>query len=977
MESKTRIPARRLLAAVAGFALSGCLAAQRLPFRVYGHQEGLVNLNIGSLLQDRAGLLWVGTQNGVFRYDGRNFKRFGREHGLPGSIITALLESGNGTLWVGTRNGLAWRKGDAFVRDETTANVEITALTRGPAGVVYAGSAQGLLEHRGEGWRWLLERQTIRSIHMGESGAVWFGCGLDLCRMDASGIEMVGGRLGLPRQRWDAILTDSMGSLWVRSTHQLWQLPRSRTRFRLHSEPPPAGLSGTLCLGQEGRLVAPTDFGLAIHGSKGWEILDQQRGLVSNAAEACLIDREGSLWIGFKGQGLARLLGDGDWQSWTEADGLASSSIWAIERDASGRLWAGTNAGLSLKAPGESRWRSLRLSNRGQGKKVRALALAPDGTMVAGLAPGGVARFSPDQRGQVRIFGPAAGLLDDTVLGVMFDREQHLWVSTRSGLYRAHPGTGWRRFERQTPPGSPARETFHECSLDAQGRVWAPGSRGVAVYDRGRWRRLTTADGLLANGVRKPALDRDGSVWLAYIDSHGVSRLRLDSSGALDVKHFVLGNGLRSDLAYFIAAAGDGALWAGTENGVDVLRGETWEHYSHEDGLVWNDCNANAVLQDADGSIWIGTSRGLSHFRNPRELRKQQHPTVLIGSIQANGAAQPLDRPLRLPYEQNSLEIAYLCPWYRNESEVGFEYRLAGLAAGWAATKDRAVRYDRLPAGAYTFEVRARLPGRRPGAAVSIDFTIATPWWQTLWFRAAVVLMGAFALTAMWRWRNSVLLARKRELEAAVEERTQQLEAEKAMLLLAREAMHQMATTDDLTGLWNRRAILEFLRRELDRAGRESSRLALIMLDLDQFKLINDTYGHAAGDHALRAAAKRLVENVRTYDGIGRYGGEEIMFVLPGCAGGEAMERAEQLRRSVEELSIVCSQSPEPLRITCSAGVAWLEAEARSAEELLAAADAALYLAKRSGRNHICTMRDLETADLAVTTSRGALPSPS
>lgn len=103
-----------LLAAVVCLLGSTPLQAQRYNFKFYGQEDGLQNLAVQVVLQDREGFLWVGTQNGLFRYDGSQFKRFTKDDGLPGARIESLQEAADGTLWVGTSTGLAWRKGGRF-----------------------------------------------------------------------------------------------------------------------------------------------------------------------------------------------------------------------------------------------------------------------------------------------------------------------------------------------------------------------------------------------------------------------------------------------------------------------------------------------------------------------------------------------------------------------------------------------------------------------------------------------------------------------------------------------------------------------------------------------------------------------------------------------------------------------------------------------------------------------------------------------
>jgi len=169
-------------------------------------------------------------------------------------------------------------------------------------------------------------------------------------------------------------------------------------------------------------------------------------------------------------------------------------------------------------------------------------------------------------------------------------------------------------------------------------------------------------------------------------------------------------------------------------------------------------------------------------------------------------------------------------------------------------------------------------------------------------------------------------------------------------LLLAREALRDQATRDGLTALWNRAAILELLRRELSRAARERAPLAVLMVDLDHFKQVNDTHGHQAGDAVLREAACRMKAVVREYDSIGRYGGEEFLLILPGCDLSSTVAEAERLRLAFasEPFSVPDTR----VTITCSVGFAWTEeATPGPIDRVVHDADLALYAAKASGRN--------------------------
>ena len=170
-----------------------------------------------------------------------------------------------------------------------------------------------------------------------------------------------------------------------------------------------------------------------------------------------------------------------------------------------------------------------------------------------------------------------------------------------------------------------------------------------------------------------------------------------------------------------------------------------------------------------------------------------------------------------------------------------------------------------------------------------------------------------------------------------------------AQLLDAREALREQATHDGLTKLLNRNAVLEVLHQEVARCDREPQPLSVLMVDLDRFKAINDSYGHVAGDAVLREVARRMREASRRYDSVGRYGGEEFLLVLPGCDLGDACSQAERLRESVAAAPFVSDAGD--LRISISVGVS--SSRTPDADLLIREADEALYRAKALGRDRV------------------------
>jgi hypothetical protein len=225
----------RIVLVFLGLLSASALYGQRYNFKFYGEEEGLQSLAVQVVLQDRAGFLWVGTQNGLFRYDGSRFAGYSKSEGLPDAHIESLHESIDGTLWVGTRFGLARWKHDRFEKVDIGATEGIVGregIASDAAGHLYIATGRGLVKGIPEtnGLRFALIQNPPKvsapratSVYVDSKGLVWFGCGANLCILEQERAREVGTDLGLPRERWDAILGDLEGNLWVRSEQSLFE----------------------------------------------------------------------------------------------------------------------------------------------------------------------------------------------------------------------------------------------------------------------------------------------------------------------------------------------------------------------------------------------------------------------------------------------------------------------------------------------------------------------------------------------------------------------------------------------------------------------------------------------------------------------------------------------------------------------------------------------------------------------------------
>jgi signal transduction histidine kinase/DNA-binding response OmpR family regulator len=299
------------------------------------------------------------------------------------------------------------------------------------------------------------------------------------------------------------------------------------------------------------------------------------------------------------------------------------------------------------------------------------------------------------------------------------------------------------------------------------------------MWQDGGWKVFGKKDGLLSDEAFQIAQTTDGAYWIAYADPLGASRMVLEN-GSARLTHYNERSGLQSDSPYFIGADTKGGAWIGTDSGVDRFAEGRWTHYGRSDGLIWDDCSANAFFAEPDGSVWIGTSRGLSHFR-PEAVRSAATLPIVFTAVHLGGEPRDPSVQLRVPYAARSLLVRFAALSYLHQGQTEFEYRLRNLDVDWIRTRQQEVRYSNIPPGTYTFDVIARTPGGLASAQpATVTFTIGAPWWRTPW--AAVLALAGLGLAArlLWKWHMWRVLSQKQAFERLVQERTAEVIAEKA-----------------------------------------------------------------------------------------------------------------------------------------------------------------------------------------------------
>jgi diguanylate cyclase (GGDEF)-like protein len=954
--------------ATSAFALDSTRALTQARLSVWTSESGLPQNTIDVIVQTRDGYLWMGTEEGLARFDGARFVASDRQTApaLRSSFVSSLYEAPDGTLWIGTYGGgLARLRGgriEAF-HPELLGADRLREMVATGDGLFIGTAGGGQLRIEGEKVTRFTTRDGLPSDriwaleHDGEGG-LWVAThGGGVVRWRGSRVQQrITTREGLPNDLARTMLRDADGTLWIgtdggglaawsnRSTSQGAIVRVITTRDGL-----PSNFIRALQRDRDGSLWIGTDGGLARWRGVRAQVLGVAEGLPSPVVRTVIEDREGSLWVGTTG-GLVRL-SDTRFLSYTRKEGLPVDAVRPILEDRLGRVWVGTEGGglcTILPAP-------VRCVAKKDGlphDSVYALAEGRDGLWI-GTDGGGVARFRDG-----KFVGTIAALPNNRVRALAETADGSLWVSTTAGLARVRDGTVTRVSElddRQLRPLLALPDGSLLVGTDGAG-LWR-------VNDNGAARIAGVGRGLESDRVFSLAADANGgAVWVGT-SGGGLARLDL-ATGA--VRSLLRRDGLHDDVVFQVVDA-DGDLWMTSNRGLYRVSRErvlaamsgrrsdlSGTVYGTTDGMPSAECNAGfpSAIRARNGRLWIATARGVAVVDPHASSRNTVPPPVHVEEVVIDGAPAPAG-PLRVPPRTQRLELRYTALSLRAPERVTFRYMLEGYDHDWVnAGTMRVAHYTKLVPGNYTFRVVAtNEDGVRSTGEARLGVLVGPRWFETWWARLLGFALIAAAIWGAVQLRLAALRARKNEELARL---AGELENANRQLAVANVRLRALSYIDGLTGVANRRRFDEALEEACAAAIEQGEPVSLVLIDLDHFKQLNDSQGHQDGDEALRTVGALLNERTETRGGLAaRFGGEEFAWLLPGVPLDAATAEAEAFRIKVRDAAIRHDGASSGI-VTASLGVSASNGTAAPTPlSLVAAADAALYRAKSGGRDRV------------------------
>ena len=773
---------RGLIAVLLCCGWLNCSAELPFTFRVWTTHQGLPENQVTCLLQTRDGYLWVGTEDGLARFDGVRFVSFGLKDGLRSTRIHALHEDQEGTLWIGAIAGGVSRlrngKIEALGEKSGQRSLNIRQIADDPSGRVWAAGS-GLAYW--ENGRFIpvampkeLQSTSINQLTRCRSGLFWLAAyGAGLWRFDGTNFSQVTGP-DVPEE-----ITGTCHRIWEDHAGRLWVCAGANKLFchetsgwRLFSIPLDTSLPLLRSLAEEpnGTIWAGSiRNGLYYVEAGQLNRITTADGLSENGVESLLVDREGNIWVGTIGGGLNRLSRK-KVRAYGQAEGLRYPVVRGITEISPNELW------VSTRGDGLYNWQNGSFQRVQFGDPLdgevffNSLVQAKDGSRWAATGHG-IVQFKNGRR----VANPNRdGRFQNTANVALWpDREDGVWAGASQSLWHLREA-GDELISVCNP-----RQPIISIAQERNGAIWV-GTEGDGLYRTigNDVRHFTQRDGLGSDQVRALHFDREGTLWIGTA-SGGLTRLKQGRFFTVGTK-----DGLPDDTISQILENDSRYLWIGCNRGIARLHKDEIEQLANgkrgslfptvltaSDGLPSEECTGTyspAGLKLASGELCFATLRGIVLIDPKQEWQSSPPPQVWLEEVLVDGKIWQMhagkDRkdstnstpllqgitPIILPPGSHRLELHYAGLNFTAPDQVRFRYKLEGLDPDWVpAGGERTAHYNYIPPGAYTFHVIAcNKDGVWNETGARLPLTVQAFFWQRGWFAPAAVLMTVF-LAAM------------------------------------------------------------------------------------------------------------------------------------------------------------------------------------------------------------------------------------
>lgn len=768
--------------------LSGQLFSQLYSFDNYSVTDGLIQSNVVAIVQDKKGNIWLGTEGGLSRFDGKTFYNYTTEDGLADNNISAMLLTSNGELWLGHSSGNITRYIDNKFEKlslDTIRDKKIYSIYEDKAGKIWVSVAMfGVVQinktndaltaeenlkfyRSGDGLSSyvfsMFESKNGNICFLTDVGVKYLSPGSDkfeFLRINGQSLAYV-----------SAIKEDEKGNLWYGSTlGQPTLVKYDPSKRSTKSFPVPVWIRDIVFDKNGNTWAATWGDGLVKLSAEGkLTNYHASNGLPALKIYALSIDREGNILVGTQGSGLFIFKGE-RFITYNVSQGLINDKVWAVEEVENGNIFIATGSGVSVLDPVNGTFNNHEKITGNTKVAFRAAVRDSKGDVWLGTYQDKLLKYNP-KTNEFNSVSVVNDFISNPFIGALcVDAKDNIWIATGNALVVFDPAStsvrdfvGIKNFD--------AKE-INALYCDSENNIWiSVVGRGLYKYNGKEFKLYAKEEGLTNTSPTALTEDKAGNLWV------GTSGGGVFVYNGTAFKHYTTQDGLVSDYINLLVKDNKGDIWIGTNKGLNrfVQNSKSFISYGKFEGFTAIETKPNAVHVDKKGNIWFGTVNGLIKYNSTYDQLNTLEALTNITDIKYNYSRSiPLQNNYSLSHDQNTLMLSYSGICISNPDAVKFMVMLEGEEENWRpATNQTSVIYSNLSPGNYTFKVKASnnlgVWNKEP---VSFSFRIRPPWYFTWWAYLAYVVVGVLLFFTYVKWRERKLVVEKRVLEEKVRERT-------------------------------------------------------------------------------------------------------------------------------------------------------------------------------------------------------------
>lgn len=794
-------------------------AYNNINFKNITSEDGLSQGTVETIIQDDQGYIWLGTNDGLCRYNGYEFKIYKHDEELENSItnnyIVDIKQDNSGNIWGGTANGLSKidTKTDLITNynmndeEKSLSHYNIGDILITKSGDVLVGTSDGLNiynEKKDEFYRIFnkdsdLSSQFIRSLAEDENQNIWVATNNGIDKIDIKNNKNIisfktgHGKFDISENDIYVVRYDPKGYIWAGALKEgLNRIDINTNEVKQYKNDDrdekslPGNYVKDILRDSSGNLWVGTDNGLAKYNEQTENFatyknkIYDKTSLVNDEVFSIQEDESGLIWVGTYA-GISMFDPNTNIEHYKkdpfDENSISDNSIHGIYEDKDGLLWVGTNSkGVNVINRKNYNVKHLNKTSKDypiSDDNINDIVGIDNKIFIA--TKNGLNEVDKDLK-TINIYNTEDGICNNNITALFADSKKNVWIGTANGISVLNTNTNEIIDITDILTNHNIEDQYIKVIYeDSKGNYWVgcfidgglvkidPNKRTIENYRNKKEDKTSIS----SNNIRSIVEDKNGNLYIGT--SYGLNKLN-ESNNTFE--RYLEKDGLSNNTVYGLLVDDNNNLWASTNLGISKLDTNTmtFETFNIIDGFQGNEFNGRAYYKNKSGELFFGGINGLNIFR-PNDINRSRYvPTVIFDEFKVNGKVYKDINNQEFKYNENTINISVFISNYKNTKNIQYMYKLEGVSDSWDISRSNNINYSDLAPGTYTLKIKARIYSGKVSDESAVKFIIKLPIWKS---KAAILIYLIIITIVIYRTINSV-----KRLDNLVKNKTLQLTKE-------------------------------------------------------------------------------------------------------------------------------------------------------------------------------------------------------